>query len=139
MKLLTSKKHERVTIVVERVDDPKRRIARKSQGKMSGLSIHEFIAVLFKANELLPVAKKLTDEAMIRKLVAEFPDSKGVKSIAVGKITLNHYRGLYNRGELFPVQGEAPEPAKVPSQRWAKDKQGRMVVVDGRTGKPLPK
>lgn len=117
-----------LTIKVRRIDDPKI-WERKSHGKEHGLSFYETIAVLLEANEQAPLSRKMTDEAMTQFLAAEFPNSRGIKAILSrhrGR-TLNHYRGLYNKGKLT---GKKPS---VPSHRWTM----KGEVANNRTGRPL--
>lgn len=135
------RKHGReyVHITVERMRDVKQ-YERRSCGVQSGMGVLEFLAVLFKANEQLPMHKRMTDLAMTKKFLAEFPTSKVAKGMIDGRLTVNHFRGQYNRGKLTASKRDVIVLPNVPSQRYGEfDVNGKptMMVVDNRTGRPL--
>lgn len=91
----------------------------------SGLGICAFFALLFESNELCPVKRRMTDDQLLAKVKAEFPD----RTAEFGrgkKYTVNQYRNMYNEGRFT---GAVP-PAK-PSFRY--DSSGR--TVDARLGR----
>ena len=125
-----------VTITISRVKDlRKSRGYRKSYGRRSGMGLREYMATLFKANEILKPNRKLTDAALIQALVNEFPGLRGVESLRLGRITMNHYRSLYNSGKLFTAPNSDGVP-EIQSRRYV-DVNGVMYVANNRTGKPI--
>jgi hypothetical protein len=136
MRVATNKSGSVVTITVRRVKDSRKtRGFRKSYGKRSGMGFQEYIATLLKGNELLQPNRKMTDAAMVQALVNEFPGRKGVESLRLGRITLNHYRSLYNCGKLFEGRNAEGVP-EIQSRRFV-EVDGVMYVADSRTGKPI--
>lgn len=132
----TNKSGRSVTITISRVKDMRKsRGYRKSYGKRSGMGLREYMATLFKANEILKPNRKLTDAAIVQALVNEFPGLRGVESLRLGRITLNHYRSLYNCGKLFVGRNSDGVPA-IQSRRFV-EVDGVMYVANNRTGKPI--
>jgi len=120
-----------VTIKILRIDDPINGWKRASQGQITGLSFSEWLATTFEANEMLPKAKKLTDESILQALAEEFPRRPSVLKLLNPNHprTINHYRNEFNRGKLTGVVPEKP------SRRWTM----RGEVAIGRSGLPLKK
>jgi hypothetical protein len=96
-----------------------------TRGTTTGIGICTFISNLFEANELLgPKQKKLTDEIIEAKILAEYP---ATQYIGRGKkYTVNAYRNMYNEGRFS--QGIPPEK---PSFRY----NGSSQIVEGRNGR----
>lgn len=117
-----------------------RRVGHKTQGTQTGMGIYTWLAHLFAANEAVAQFNKLTDEQILRRLVKEFPNLSTVTEMAAvealqaqgirvkKRISINRYRGWYNRGNM--TRGVVPKPQ---SRRY--DSSGRMVHK--KTGKPL--
>lgn len=96
-------------------------------GKETGLGLCRFLAELFHNNEEVPPSKRLTNEAIERILVKEYPQHKALhKNLRNGRRTVNYYRDLYNRGRW--TNGEPP--AKI-SYRYNED----GIPVSIRNGK----
>lgn len=121
---------------VERTPDARRKsqYAPRSAGKKYGMGICQFWAYLFELNELLPKKRKMTDEEIKRQVLAEFSGRKALVKLGnlgeKGRVTVNHYRQMYNMGRLT-----SNTPPKRRSYRFGL----HGLRVDPRTGKDLPK
>jgi hypothetical protein len=82
-----------------------------SCGRRTKMGIQQFMATVFEMNELNPSSKKLTNSAIERLVMDEFPNRpsliKGMRK--GGKWTVNTFRADYNNGKL--TQGM--QPAKI--------------------------
>jgi hypothetical protein len=127
-------KHPVYSVIVptiQRTSDKKtRKRSQYTYGMRTKLGVCAFWAALFELNEALPKQKKMTDAEIKRQFLEEFPDRPSSRRLgavgAVGEVTVNHYRQLYNRGRFT-----GGVPPTVPSCRY--DAKGGRV--DGRTGK----
>jgi len=77
----------------------------KSSGRVTGMGVCAYFASLFEANELVGPNRKMTDEMILNKVKAEFPEGKIAKNLAklnnppISYTTVNGiYRYKYNRG-----------------------------------------
>lgn len=91
--------------------------------------VTRFIAVLFEANETLPLNKKMTDPTIQQLILEEFPNTKTAEALLSGRRPVNHLRKLYNNGGL--TSHIVPDK---PSVRWSID----GVPVRGRGCKAIP-
>jgi hypothetical protein len=91
----------------------------KLVGKTTSLRFYSFISFLFDINEHLPKEKKMTDYAIARNIVEEFPKYTKVKELLRSRSRRHHprhrmyysveeFRSRYNRGLLInrPVNAE---------------------------------
>lgn len=106
-------------------------VPRKVGGKQdrtigpSGFGICAFFANLFESNELCPVRRRMTDDQILAKVKAEFPNR--CEEFGPGKkYSVNQYRNMYNEGRFTGAV-----PPEKPSFRY--DSSGR--VVDARLGR----
>lgn len=97
------------------------------------MGVCAYFASLFEANELVGPNRKMTDEMILTKLKAEFPEGKVSKTLAklnnrsLSSMTVNGiYRYKYNRGTF--TRGIPPV-----SVSFRYDEKGR--IVDYRKGK----
>lgn len=119
------RKFKWVSIRVKRLDDGERRRRRiYTAGVSTGLGVKEFVSVIFAANEKFTPKQKLTDTAIAKKLIDEFPRRPIVKSLLCGRITVNALRNKYNAGFYT---GKFPEAH---SHRWTIDGK----IANGKTG-----
>lgn len=105
----------------------------KSSGKVTGMGVCAYFASLFEANELVGPNRKMTDEMILAKVRAEFPEGKVAKTLSrlnnrqLSSMTVNGiYRYKYNHGVF--TRGIPPEKV---SFRY--DAKGR--IADYRKGK----
>ena len=110
-------------------DDPKgSRTIHKSRGAKSKIGICKFIALLLEVNETLPKYRKMTDERLRRIVLDEYPD-RTLRKLRNGKITIGHYRTLFNLGKLVAPYGTHPD---IPSNRYLSN----GVVANRSAGRP---
>jgi hypothetical protein len=96
------------------------RVRRTKKGKSTGMSLCEWLAITFDANELLKKEKKLTDESILQAVIKEFSGiSKTVDDLKSRKRTIGYLRAKFNRGKLT---GVVP---KRQSHRW--DEYGNII------------
>lgn len=70
-------------------------------GKRTKMGIQQFLATIFEMNELNPRSKKLTNAAIQKLLLDEFPNRPNLhRNFDAGKTSINYYRHLYNSGRL---------------------------------------
>lgn len=122
---------DKVVVTIERVPDPEYGTP-KSRGVTSGMGVCRFIALLFELNETLPPTKKLTDTAIKKKILAEFPQCtekvrSSIRRLVDGTVGVSYYRSLYNAGRL--TAGLKP---RVRSKRYAMDGS----VLEYHNGRP---
>ena len=122
---------------IQNTPDPKTRrsYTPATRGKETGMGICAFWSTLFLANEGLPKKKRMTDAEIRRQVLAEFvPEDQpartkeSLRKLHDGEVTVNYYRGLYNKGRL--TNGEVPDRV---SKRYGEGGD----AVKGKTGKPL--
>ena len=122
---------------IQKTPDPQvqRSHTPTTRGKETGMGICAFWSTLFLANEGLPKRRRMTDAEIKRQVLEEFPaDSQpnrtkeSLRKLAEGEVTVNYYRGLYNKGRL--TNGKVPEKS---SKRYGDNGD----EVRGKSGKPL--
>lgn len=122
---------------IEDTKDPARHrtYSPTTRGKNTQLGICSFWATLFLANEGLRKSEKMTDAEIKRQVLAEFPKDEqpprtqeSLRKLDEGEVTVNYYRGLYNKGRLTGK--------KIP--KHLSKRYGNIgEVINGRTGKAL--
>jgi hypothetical protein len=106
-----------------------------TRGEVTNMGICAFWATLFLANEGLPRTKKMTDAEIKAKVLNEFPAESqpdrtrgSLEKLELGIVTVNYYRGLYNKGRL--TRETAPDN---PSKRYGDSGD----IVNPKTGRPI--
>jgi len=106
-----------------------------TEGEETGLSVFQYLAALFQANEQLPAKEKMTDAEIERKIVAEFPNEPIARQLSARprEYTVNWFRQRYIEGRF--TQGQVPtDGSALPiSHRYGIN----GTRVKPRTGKPL--
>lgn len=115
------------TTMVEKLskDTPIYEPVKRARGARSGMTVTKYWCYLFAANEALPPEEKLTDEEILKAMMAEFPNNDWGPFIR-RRYTVNVYRNHYNQGRF--TGGVKPTTE---SLRYLDGK-----IVNNRTGNP---